>query len=87
MPEGFDPKVVLAIVATSIFSIIGAGLWLWKYKKDNREDAVRERQDEQLRDDLERNMVANEQHLEDLKKIPDEIPDVVDPADPWAGLR
>lgn len=87
MPETFDPRVVLAILGTGVFSLIGIVLWLWRYKKEAKEEAVREREALQLRSDQERNREANEQFRTELEKIPDEIPDSVDPADPWAGLR
>jgi hypothetical protein len=87
MPDAFDPKVILAILGTGVFSLIGIALWLWRYKKDAQDEAIREREALQLRSDQERNREANEHLLTELEKIPDEIPDRVDPADPWAGLR
>lgn len=87
MPEAYDPRVVLAILGTGVFSLIGIGLWLWRYKKNAEDAAIRNAEAAQRMDDVERNREANERILDELEKIPDEIPDRVDPADPWAGLR
>lgn len=87
MPAGIDLRMVLAIIGTGLLSLIGIGLWLWRYKKNAADAAVRNAEAAQMADDHERNREANETYLTELEKIPDEIPDRVDPADPWAGLR
>lgn len=87
MPESSDPKVILAILGTGVFSLIGIGLWLWRFRKNAEEAGKRNAEAAQRLDDMERNREANETILEELEKIPDEIPDRVDPDDPWAGVR